>query len=123
MNFCTFSSYRRADNALLFKILYSVRGAGVAKSACVLAKVLQLCLTLGDPIDFSLLDFSVHGDSPGKNTGVDPGSGMEPTMALALMALVKIFPPRNLVGFKVTALQVRNKDSETLNNLTDGDTS
>ena len=89
---------------------------------CVRAKVFQLCLTPGDPMDCSLLDFSVHGDSPGKNIGVDPGSGMETTMALALMAPVKIFPPRNLVGFKVIALQVRNKDSETLNNLTDGDT-
>ena len=32
--------------------------------------VTQLCLTLCDPMDCSLLDSSVHGDSPGKNTGV-----------------------------------------------------
>ena len=32
--------------------------------------VAQSCLTLGDRMDYSLLDSSVHGDSPGKNTGV-----------------------------------------------------
>ena len=74
------------------------------------AKVLQLCLTLCDPMDCSLLGFSFHGDSPGsKNIGVYPGPGIEPTMALALVALFKILPPRNLVGFKVTALQVRKQ--------------
>ena len=36
----------------------------------VLCLVAQLCLTLFDPMDYSLLGFSVHGDSPGKNTGV-----------------------------------------------------
>ena len=30
----------------------------------------QLCLTLFDPMDYSLLGSSVHRDSPGKNTGV-----------------------------------------------------
>ena len=34
------------------------------------AKSLQLCLTLCDPRDYSLPGSSVHGDSPGKNTGV-----------------------------------------------------
>ena len=29
-----------------------------------------MCLTLCDPVDCSLPGFSVHGDSPGKNTGV-----------------------------------------------------
>ena len=32
--------------------------------------VAQLCLTLCDPMGSSLPDSSVHGDSPGKNTGV-----------------------------------------------------
>ena len=32
--------------------------------------VAQSCLTLCDPIDYSLPGFSVLGDSPGKNTGV-----------------------------------------------------
>ena len=32
--------------------------------------VTQSCLTLCDPMDYSLSGSSVHGDSPGKNTGV-----------------------------------------------------
>ena len=32
--------------------------------------VTQSCLTLCDPMDYSLPGSSVHGDSPGKNTGV-----------------------------------------------------
>ena len=32
--------------------------------------VAQLCLTLCDPVECSLPSSSVHGDSPGKNTGV-----------------------------------------------------
>ena len=32
--------------------------------------VVQLCLTLYEPMDCSLPGSSVHGDSPGKNTGV-----------------------------------------------------
>ena len=35
---------------------------------CVLS--LQLCLILWDPMGFSLPGSAVHGDSPGKNTGV-----------------------------------------------------
>ena len=34
----------------------------------VLGLVAQLCPTLRDPMDCSQLGFSVHGDSPGKNT-------------------------------------------------------
>ena len=36
----------------------------------MLCLVSQSCLTLCDPMDCSPPDFSVHGDSPGKNTGV-----------------------------------------------------
>ena len=32
-------------------------------------KLLQSCLTLCDPMDCSPLGSSLHGDSPGKNTG------------------------------------------------------
>ena len=39
-------------------------------SSCVHAKSLQLCPTLCNPMDYSPLGSSVHGDSPGKNTGV-----------------------------------------------------
>jgi len=37
---------------------------------CVCAKSFQSCLSLCDPMDCSLPVSSVHGDSPGKNTGV-----------------------------------------------------
>ena len=36
----------------------------------IVCLVTQLCPTLGDPMDCSLSASSVHGDSPGKNTGV-----------------------------------------------------
>ena len=36
-----------------------------------LCSVAQLCLTLCDPRDYSLPDASVHGDSPGKDAGLD----------------------------------------------------
>ena len=36
---------------------------------CVLCLVTQLCPTLCNTMDCSLLGSSVHGDSPGKNTG------------------------------------------------------
>ena len=35
------------------------------------AKSLQLCPTLCDSMDYSPPGSSVHGDSPGKNTGMD----------------------------------------------------
>ena len=37
---------------------------------CMHAKSLWSCPTLYDPMDYSLPSSSVHGDSPGKNTGV-----------------------------------------------------
>ena len=37
---------------------------------CVYAQSLQSCPTLCDPVDSSTPGSSVHGDSPGKNTGV-----------------------------------------------------
>ena len=36
---------------------------------CVCAQLLQSCPTLCDPVDSSPPGSSVHGDSPGKNTG------------------------------------------------------
>ena len=38
--------------------------------ACMHARLLQLYLTLCNPMDCSSQSSSVHGDSPGKNTGV-----------------------------------------------------
>ena len=37
---------------------------------CMHDKLLQSCLTLCDPMVCSLTGSSVHGDSPGKNSGV-----------------------------------------------------
>ena len=47
----------------------------------VLCLVVQSCPTLYDPMDCSPAGLSVHGDSPGKNTGVGP-----------LLLLTSIFP-------------------------------
>ena len=61
------------------------------KRCAVLCLVAQLCLTLCDPMDCSPPGSSVHGDPPGKNTGVDcpcpplgdlPSSGPEPRSPL-----------------------------------------
>ena len=57
-----------------------------APGTCVCTKSLQLCLTLCHPMDCSPPGSSVHGDSPGKNTGVGccaplhalPDPGIEP---------------------------------------------
>ena len=40
------------------------------KALCLRAKLLQSCPILCDPMDSSPPGSSVHGDSPGKNTGV-----------------------------------------------------
>ena len=54
-------------------------------------KSLQLCLTLCDPMDCSPPGSSVHGDSPGENTGVGcyaflqgifPTQGLNPRLLL-----------------------------------------
>ena len=48
--------------------------------------VTQSCLTLCDPVDCSPPGFSVHGDSPGKNTGVGGHvllQGIFPTQGLS----------------------------------------
>ena len=56
---------------------------------CMHAKLLQLCPTLCDPMDGSPPGSSVHGNSPGKNTGlgchallqgISPTQGMNPDL-------------------------------------------
>ena len=47
-----------------------VKGAQLGSLWISYAKSLQLCPTLRHPLDCSPLGSSVHGDSPGKNTGV-----------------------------------------------------
>ena len=57
---------------------------------CVCAKSLLSCLTLCDPMDYSPPGSSVHGDSPGKKTGVDCHAllqGIFPTQGLNLHLL------------------------------------
>ena len=65
------------------------------KYCAVLCLVAQSCLTLCDPMDYSLLGSSVHRDSPGKNTsmgchallqGIFPPQGSNPGLLAALQA-------------------------------------
>ena len=76
----------------------------------MLSLVAQSCLTFCDTIDCSLPGFSVHGDSPGKNTGVGchalfqgifPTQGLDP--GLDVMEITYFFKPHELIsaGFKV----------------------
>jgi len=55
-----FCSFLRLSNIPLCVYMY----------CAVLCLVTQLCLTLCDPMDYSLPGSPVHGNSPGKNTGV-----------------------------------------------------
>ena len=48
---------------------YLGHGRSMCTCACC-AKSLQQCLTLCNPMDCSPPGYSIHGDSPGKNTGV-----------------------------------------------------
>ena len=52
--------------------------------SCVLCLVAEWFPTLCDPMDCSLPGYSVHGDSPGKNTGVlpCPSPGIFPSQGL-----------------------------------------
>ena len=67
-------------------------GAMVVNGADLGPKMLQLCLTLCDPIDCNPLGSSVHGDSPGKNIGerwhallqgIFPTQGLNPHLSLS----------------------------------------
>ena len=44
--------------------------ASLKRNPCLHGKLVKSCLTLCDPMDCGLLGSSVHGDSPGKNTGM-----------------------------------------------------
>ena len=62
-----------------------IRGVCVCVCVCVLSCL--SCLTLCNPMDYSLPGSSVHGDSPGKNTGVGCHAlllGIFPTQELNL---------------------------------------
>ena len=73
------SIFKSRDNILLTKVcvvkamifpvvMYRCERWIIKKATCVL--LLQSCLTLRDLMDCSPLGSPVHGDSPGKNTGV-----------------------------------------------------
>ena len=76
---------------------------------CAKCLVAQLCLTLCDPMDCSPPGSSVHGDSPGKNTGVGchallqeifPGPGIKPgSPAVQVDSLPAVLPGKPLCGF------------------------
>ena len=81
-------------------------------------KLLQSCLTLCDPMDYSLPGSSVHGDSPSKNTGLGRRTflqGIFPTQGsnLCLLCLLHwqagslpLVPPRKqAVLFKIRSLK------------------
>ena len=55
-----------------FTVHHPTSSCGIFKAGCAMVcLVTQLCPTLSNPMACSLPDPSVHGDSPGKNTGVD----------------------------------------------------
>ena len=60
--------------ATLWTVTWPVPSLGMSfltmGSSESLSKSLQSCLILCDPMDCNLPGFSVHGDSPGENTGV-----------------------------------------------------
>ena len=67
---------------------------------CMHSKSLKLCLTLCNPMNYSLPGFFLHGDSPGKNTGVGchdllqgifPKPGIQPTFLLSLALAGRFF--------------------------------
>ena len=66
------------------------------KKTCVCVLVAQSCPTLCDPVNCSPPGSSIHGDSPGKNTGVDchtflqgifPSQGSNPGLPLGRQIL------------------------------------
>ena len=58
-----------AETEILDKLLFSIK-MFYTLHVCVHVHALQLCPTFCDPVDYSPPGSSVHGDSPGKNTGV-----------------------------------------------------
>ena len=56
--------------SIIFSISRNSAFTSAHRYACVRAKSLQSCPTLCNPMDCRLSGSSVHGDSPGRNTGV-----------------------------------------------------
>ena len=77
---------------------------------CVCVKSLQSCLTLCNPMDCSPPGSSIHGDSPGKNTGVGCHSllqGIFPTQGLNpyLLQLLNSYPWNFLLSPKFFVIE------------------
>ena len=56
---------------VIYQILQIKSSVRVKQPCAILCLVAQSCLTLCGPMDCSPPDFSVPGDSSGKNAGVD----------------------------------------------------
>ena len=71
---------------------------GAMQTMLVLCSVAQLCLTLCDLMDCSFPGSSVHGDSPGKNTGVDSDcrlyyiNGASQSISVSLSPFIPLVP-------------------------------
>ena len=82
-------------------------------AVCVLYLVAQSCLTLCDPMDYSLLGSPVHGDSPSKNTrvgshallqGIFPTQGSNPGLPHCRQILYQLRyqgSPNNVLSPKI----------------------
>ena len=55
---------------LNYLLMFAIWDSAVTNVYVVLCLVVQLCPTLCDPVDCSPPGSSIHGDPPGKNTGV-----------------------------------------------------
>ena len=65
-----FSSVQSLSRVRLFMTAWTTELPGKLPASSVLCLVTQSCLTFCDPRTFCPPGSSVHGDSPGKNTGV-----------------------------------------------------
>ena len=80
------TSFRRPLSSILTFPILLAGYVAFSKSGCMCAKSLQSCLTFCNPMNCSLPNSSVCGDSPGKNTAVGchallqdlPDPGIEP---------------------------------------------
>ena len=74
---------------------------------CVLCLVTQSHLTLCNPVDCSPAGFSVHGDSPGKNSGGGlPNPGIEPKSPTLQVDSLPSEPPGKPKNTRVGSLSL-----------------
>ena len=94
-----FSEYGFTDFTFL-----KITSAGLRNVCVCVCFVIQSCPTLCDPMDYSPPGTSVHGDSPGKNTGVGchallqgifPTQGSNPGLLQCRQILYHLSPQRS----------------------------